>query len=195
VICRSGPGRKPTKSVGSRETKLLGQWISLCLVTEFLLPTIGGVQMEMIRTILVLAIAFAARLAHAEGPEPITILDMPDLCVGGSPCSRVPRTKTCCRTSCQTRAPSAPMRDAVRASGKPSDTVKGRCIRSSANLSRVSRHPGRIQFQHRLDRRPRIGSFSVVARRSHSRRSSRDRACRTDSPLSCTASRCSRCRA
>jgi hypothetical protein len=39
--------------------------------------------MEMIRTILVLAIAFAARLAHAEGPEPITILDMPDLCVGG----------------------------------------------------------------------------------------------------------------
>lgn len=95
-----GPGQKPTKSVGSRETKLLSQWISLCLVTEFLLPTIGDVQMEMIRTILVLAIAFAARLAHAEGPEPITILDMPDLCGGGlTPCSGAPRTKTCCRTS------------------------------------------------------------------------------------------------
>jgi len=56
------------------------------------------------------------------------------------------------------------VRDAVRASGKPSDTVKGRCIRSRANLSKVSRHPGRIQFQHRLDRRLLIGSFSVVAR-------------------------------
>lgn len=135
--------------------------------------------MEMIRTILVLAIAFAARSAHAEGPEPITILDMPGLHGGGlTPAQGNITPKRAAGLRARPGAIRPDAHDGVRESDKPSDTVKGRCIRSSQNLSTVSRHSGRTPFQHRLDRRLLIGSFSVVARRSHSRRSSRDRAFR-----------------
>ncbi len=83
--------------------------------------------MKFARITFALATAFAASLTHAEGPEPITIMDIPDLWIWAS---TTPLLKSAPHQDTPVGFVPDPVtirpyvRDAVRASGKSCDTVK-----------------------------------------------------------------------